>query len=106
MDSKRLKIVPMDTIHSFAKSSLKENDLKISRIIEESPIAKPVNLLSHFLYILKAANVFIFRSRFRTMKFLKKDQVDFIHDVAYFPEKKQKNWFLKRFTEKNVNLIF
>ena len=66
-------------------------------------LQRPINLLHHILFLIKAAKIFRFRSRFRPFKFLTEGQMEYINDKAFFPEMKKKmQGFLRRFTEKNV----
>ena len=63
----------------------------------------PINLLNRIRVLLKVANVFRFRTQFRSIKFINEAQLGLIDDASHFPGKQQKEFFLKRFTEKNVN---
>ena len=66
-------------------------------------LQRPINLLHHILFIIKAAKILRFRSRFRPFKFLTDSQMEYINDKTFFPEMKEKmQGFLRRFTEKNV----
>lgn len=82
------------------EASQNSNSLKIPL---GGPSHAPINLLNQIRILIKAANIFRFRTKFRNMKFLKEDQAKLFFDQAYFPEPSQKQYFLKRFTEKNVN---
>ena len=62
-----------------------------------------INLLNQIRILIKAANFFNFRTKFRGMKFINDKQTELIGDISNFIEKTQKERFLKRFTEKNVN---
>ena len=67
---------------------------------------KPINFLNHIRLIVKAVNVLRFRSSRRGLKGLKENQIEWIGDDTFFPQKKQKIYFLKRYTETNVNFYF
>ena len=66
------------------------------------PNLKPINLLNHIRLIIKAARKLRFRSSCRDFKGLKENQLEFINDEVFFPEKNQRNYSLKRYSEANV----
>lgn len=75
----------------------------------KSPIIenfRPTNFLNNMMLILKAARKLIFRSRFRNIKGLKDIQLDLIGDSVFFHEREKKNYFLKRYIEANVYIIY
>ena len=54
--------------------------------------------------LLKAMNLFRFRTKFRTLRFLNKRQIELIDDISHLSEKPFKGIFLKQYTQKNVNI--
>ena len=61
--------------------------------------------LSLIRVLLKAVNLLFFNSKLRGLKFINEKQVDLIGDVSYFYERTQKENYLKRYTEKNVQYL-
>ena len=60
------------------------------------------NLLNLIKILMKAANLFRFRTKFRGVRFINERQIGLIDDICYFPQKNQKKIYLKQYTEKNV----
>lgn len=115
--AKMAKIVPKPCISNpkkDQKQNLKINIvpsfLKESKNITFTPPLKShptiINMLNRIRVLIKAANLFRFRTHFRTLKFINETQLSLIDDRTYFPEKKPREFYLKRFTEKNVNFFF
>lgn len=79
---------------------------KRSKFALSSQIQTPINMLHRIMLLLKIAKRLRDRTRFRSMKFLTKNQAKLIFDETYTPEASHKPFFLKRFTEKNVFYSF
>ena len=63
---------------------------------------KPLNFLGLLYNLIRIVNVFRFRTRFRSAKYVNDERLKLMNDCSYYPEKKQKKSTLKRFVEKNV----
>ena len=63
---------------------------------------KPANLLAVLYSLIRIVNTLKFRTKFRNLKNIDDEQVKFVCDCSYFPEKKQKDLSLKRYFEKKV----
>lgn len=118
-----IKIFPMS---KFAKSSsISKTENKVKRLYTCTPqiVRKPlfednlcgksgdslekkhnstINMLNQIRVLIKAANILRFRTKFRNLKYINENQAALLFDKSYFPEKQQKIYFLRRFTEKNV----
>ena len=68
----------------------------------KSSLISSLNSLKKIIVLIRCAKIFIFKTKFRDLRFLSKNQVELINDVTHFPEKKQNIYFHQRFTEKNV----
>lgn len=68
-------------------------------------ISAPLNLLKKIMILIRVANKFKNRTKYRDLKFIPSDKIKLINDKSYFVEFSQKNRYLKRFTEKNVNFL-
>ena len=86
-----------------------DNELKLknfakvkSFVDQKSKRSAPINLLNHIKVLIRAANILRFRTKFRGLSFINEEQVGLIDDQCYFPGRMQRDYFLKRFTEKNV----
>jgi len=63
---------------------------------------KPLNFLGLIFNLIRIANVFRFRTKFRSTKYIDDDKLTLLNDCSFYPEKKQKDFTLKRYVEKNV----
>jgi len=86
-------------------NELKLNLAQAKSVGEHRPSHTPINLLNHIRILIKAANILRFRTKFRDLRFINEKQIGLINDESNFQGKLQKNYFLKRFTEKNVRII-
>ena len=68
----------------------------------KSSVITSLDSLKKIIVLIRCAKIFIFRTKFRDLRFVSKNQVDLINDVTHFSEKKQNIYFYQRFTEKNV----
>ena len=92
--------------NSSLEGSSKQEPLNVDEIIEKEDKVGfsfgPVNLLNLIKLLMKAVNMFRFRTKFRGVRFINERQIGMIEDVSYFPGKTQKEIYLKRYTEKKV----
>ena len=66
----------------------------------------PINILFRLTCILKAINLLRMRTFYRPLKYINDDQIELINDTScHFFSKKEKDLFLKQYTEKNVNFL-
>ena len=63
---------------------------------------KPLNFLGLLYNLIRIVNVFRFRTKFRSAKYVNNERLKLMNDCSYYPEKKQNKSTLKRFVEKNV----
>ena len=92
---------------SIFQARISNNSTKMQRLNQfvKRSFSAPLNLLNQIRILIKAAKVFRFHTKFRSLKYITDRQLGMINDLSYFPEKKQKEFFLKRFTEKNVIIL-
>lgn len=98
-------------------SSLVSNEIKLKNFAksfgergERSKLQEiasaPVNLLNQIRILIKAANLFRFRTKFRSLRYINEMQMGLLDDETNFQGKMRKDYYLKRFTEKSVRPFF
>lgn len=101
LSSKKRQITP-----KLSNMNAKNPPAKIPTETLQPKKMRTINFLNHIRLIVKAVNVLRFRSSRRNLKGLKENQIEWIGDETFFPQKKQKIYFLKRYTETNVKFNF
>lgn len=66
----------------------------------------PINILFRLTCILKAINLLRMQTFYRPLKYINDEQIELINDPSCYFNKKEKDIFLKQYTEKNVLLVF
>ena len=75
---------------------------RFSEKIKSSVVTSSLNSLRKIIILIRCAKMFLFRTKFRDLRFVNKKQIEMIHDETHFPEKKHNILFYQRFTEKKV----
>ena len=108
---KQIRIFPLENFSKSHKISISPSNLKSLKNSKKfqrrtsdrkKTCGKTINFIRQISLLIKIANLMKFRTKFRTLNNISKEKIELLNDISYFPEKKEKYHFLKRFTQKNV----